>query len=670
MSRTIKDVAGVADVSIATVSHVINKTRYVSPDLVKRVEEAIASTGYKLSKKTRNIQANRVPAVALLVPDISSRFFSEVVKSIDEFLKHQGYALIVCSCNEDVNREREYLHYLLQDERIQGIMIAPTTQDPDDLKILVGGHTPYIFLDRMIEGIDAPAVLSDNVGGIYKATSHLIKSGHERIGLALWREKITTTTERLKGYQKALEEFNIPFDEKLVINCCDDSQQNDDLFYRFWIMPSRPTAIICGNNTLSLRAIKFTNEFAIECPKDLSIIGYGDYEWSPILNPPLTTISQSPKELGLKAIQVMMDRIKGQIERADVCRVPVDLIIRKSTQMIGRGPFGEKASNPEDLDLTEQEIEQIKKGNYTAAISFHYSGKEWMRLHEMGIRDVFNKLGVKILSITDAHFDADLQCKQLEGLLLQEPDVIISIPTDEVRTAESFKKIVDSKTGLVLINNVPEGLKPGDYITCVSVNERENGHNAGKLLGELFKNEEDIKVGLICHGAPFFATRQRDFAAEQVINEQFRNITIAAKENFMIEDRVYNVCRDMVKAHPEIRGIYVSWEGPAVEAMRALSDLGREDISIVTSDLDLDVAVNIAKRGVIKALSSQRPYEQGVAMAYAAANAFLGKKVHSFIGVQPYAVHRKNLIKAWKDIIKTKEPQVLVDAIKENERYL
>jgi ribose transport system substrate-binding protein len=116
-----------------------------------------------------------------------------------------------------------------------------------------------------------------------------------------------------------------------------------------------------------------------------------------------------------------------------------------------------------------------------------------------------------------------------------------------VRTAESFKKIVESKTGLVLINNVPEGLKPGDYITCVSVNERENGHNAGKLLGELFKNEEDVKIGLICHGAPFFATRQRDFAAEQVIIEQFRNITIAAKENFIKEKRVYNICRDMIK---------------------------------------------------------------------------------------------------------------------------
>jgi ribose transport system substrate-binding protein len=606
-----------------------------------------------------------------MVPDISSRFFSDVAKSIDTYLKTQGYALIICSCNEDIEREREYIQYMLLDERIHGIIIAPTTQNADDLKMLTNGKTPFIFFDRTIEGLEEKAVLSDNVGGIFSATTHLIKSGHERIGLALWQDKITTALERLEGYKKALDEYQIVFDEELVINCYEDKNNSGNPFYKFWTMSNRPTAIICGNNTLSLKALRFTNEFAIECPKDISIIGYGDYEWSPILNPPLTTISQSAERMGVKAIEVLLNHMAGKNESEEwIERVPIELMVRKSTQIIGRGPFGEKAGDPEALDLTEQEIEQIREGNFTAAISFHYSGKEWMRLHEMGIRDVFNKLGVKLISVTDAHFDAELQCKQLEGLLLQEPDVIISIPTDEVKTAQSFKKIVDSRTGLVLINNVPEGLRQGDYITCVSVNERENGHNAGKLLGEYFKHEKDVKVGLICHGAPFFATRQRDFAAEQVLNEQFKNITICAKENFYNESRVYNICKGMIKAHPEIRGLYVSWEGPAVEVMHALVDLGREDISIVTSDLDMEVAINMAKGRMIKALSSQRPYEQGVAMAYAAANAFLGKKVHSFIGVQPYSVLQQNLSKAWKDIIKTKEPQVLIDALKENASYV
>jgi len=669
MPGTIKDVAIAAGVSIATVSHVINKTRYVSPDLVKRVEEAIIATGYQPSKKTKNIQANRLPAIALMVPDISSRFFSDIAKSIDQYLKSYGYALVICSCNEDVERERQYLQYMLQDERIHGIILAPTTNNAEDLKILRQGNKPFIFIDRAIEGLDVPAVLSDNIGGIYSATCHLIKSGHERIGLALWQDTITTSTERLDGYRKALEEYKIPFDEELVINCNEKSSRNGDIFYKFWMMRDRPSAIICGNNTLSLRALKFANDFALECPKDISIIGYGDYEWSPILNPPLTTISQSPEKMGAVAIETLLNHMAGKATGDIVKRVPVELVVRKSTQIIGRGPFGEIAATPEDLELSEEEIEQVRQGNYTAAISFHYSGKEWMRLHEQGIRDVFNKLGVRILSVTDAHFDAELQCKQLEGLLMQDPDVIISIPTDEVKTAKSFKKIVESRTGLVLINNVPEGLKHGDYITCVSVNERENGQNAGKLLGELFKDETEVYVGLICHGAPFFATRQRDFAAEQVLNEQFKNITICAKENFYSEDRVYKICRDMITAHPNIKGLYVSWEGPALEAMRALVDMGREDVSIVTSDLDLEAAVNIAKGRIIKALSSQRPYEQGVAMALAAANAFLGKKVHSFIGVQPYPVNRKNLLKAWRDIIKTKEPQVLLDAMRENEKY-
>lgn len=670
MAGTIKDVAKLAGVSIATVSHVINKTRYVSPDLVKHVEEAIEQTGYRISRKSLNIQQSKMPSIAFLVPDISSNVFSEMTRTIEEYLNDKGYALIVLSCNESIEREQKYIKFLLNEERIKGILIAPTTQDKKDIEELIESKIPCVFIDRHIDGVQSPAIISDNVGGIYSATTHLIKSGHERIALALWCGKISTTLERIEGYKKALSEYNVPFDDDLVAIVSGQEHEKENVFYKFWMMPHKPTAIICGNNKFSLEALKFANEFGIDCPKDLSIIGYGDYDWSPILNPPLTTISQSSEKMGKKSIELLLQQIdEGNEPEGQTYRVPVELVVRKSTQIIGRGPFGEKAANPSVLDLTEDEIEHIRNGNYTAGISFHYSGKQWMKLHEAGIREVFNKLDVKILSVTDAHFNAELQCKQLEGLLMQEPNVIISIPTDEVHTAKSYKKIAKSSTDLVLINNVPEGLDRGDYVTCVSVNERENGHNAGKMLGEYFSGNENAKVGLLCHGAPFFATKQRDFAAEQVINEQFKNITIVAKEDFHTENRVYNVCRDMLTAHPEITGLYVSWEGPAVEAMRALSDIGRDDVSIVTADLDIEVAVNMAKGRMIRGLSSQRPYEQGVAMAMAAANAFLGKKVPSFIGVEPYSVYRKQLLKAWKDIIKAKEPQILVDAIQENEKY-
>ncbi len=258
------------------------------------------------------------------------------------------------------------------------------------------------------------------------------------------------------------------------------------------------------------------------------------------------------------------------------------------------------------------------------------------------------------------HFDPELQCVQLHSLLSQKPDIIISIPTDEIITARSYKKIVNSDTKLVLYNNVPNGLKHGDYVTCVSVNERENGYNAGKLLGNCFKNQRKAKVGLLIHGAPFFATKQRDLSAEQVIIEEFKNIEIVAKTSFVKQERIKGVCKAMIKAFPDIQGIYVSWDGPAMDVMNTLIGLGREDISITTCDLDIEGALDMAKGKMIKGISAQRPYEQGVAMAYAAANALLGKSVAPFIGTRPYIVKQDNLLKAWKDIIKEKEPDQLI----------
>ena len=111
MAGTIKDVAKLAGVSIATVSHVINKTRYVSPDLVKHVEEAIEQTGYRISRKSLNIQQSKMPSIAFLVPDISSNVFSEMTRTIEEYLNDKGYALIVLSCNESIEREQKYIKF-------------------------------------------------------------------------------------------------------------------------------------------------------------------------------------------------------------------------------------------------------------------------------------------------------------------------------------------------------------------------------------------------------------------------------------------------------------------------------------------------------------------------------------------------------------------------------
>lgn len=665
----IKDIAKQANVSVATVSHVINKTRYVSEELIDRVEKAMEMLGYQPNNIARNLRTNKVKTIGLIIPDVSNSFYSSLVKGIEEVVVDKGSGLIVCNTYDKVSMEEFYVRLLMQD-KIDGFIIAPTGRYHDELKQLRKMNIPRVLVDRKVEAMDVDTILSDNEGGAYNATCHLIKRGHERIALIYGPVNVTTSIERLNGYKKALEDFGIKYDPQLVGSTDSNPESTLPVFERIISLENKPTAIFSGDNQITLGLIKGIISKGYEYPKDISIIGFDDFEWASIITPAITTIAQNPVLMGSTAAKVLFSKFEEIKQEHKEIRIPTELIVRKSTQVIGRGPFGEKAADPEELELTESEIEQIKEGNYTAAISFHYSGQAWARLHEQGIKDGFNRLGIRVLAVTDAHFDPELQIKQHDSLLTMEPDVLISIPTDEIKTADSYRKIVDGKTKLVLINNVPKGLRHKDYVTCVSVNERENGQIAGRILGEYLNKTGKKKVGIIKHGAPFFATRQRDAAAEQVLREEFSSIEIVSEEAFLTENRAYEVCCSMMKAHPEIEGIYVSWEGPAIEVINALYELNREDVVIVTADLDFEVAMNMAKGGMIKGLSSQRPYEQGRAMALAAANALLGKEVPPFIGVQPYYVTPNNLLKAWQDIIKEKPPTNLINAVKSNPNLL
>ena len=130
------------------------------------------------------------------------------------------------------------------------------------------------------------------------------------------------------------------------------------------------------------------------------------------------------------------------------------------------------------------------------AISFHYTGNEWTRLHEKAIKDTLSSMGVRVLTVADSNFDPDLQNTQLEGIMMQKPDAVIAVPVDEEKTAEKFKELA-GKTKLILINNMPVSLNQEDYECWISVNERENGQNVARILKEHFEGREKVKVGML-----------------------------------------------------------------------------------------------------------------------------------------------------------------------------
>ncbi len=594
---TINDIAKMAGVSTSTVSHVVNKTRYVSPEKVEKVEKAIRELDNLpnfIVKKTsvQSVQADQ-RYILMVITDKKSDFQRRIEQQIEERLKKTDYTLITVECGPDISEMEGFFRTFLESGGAAGALTFPDEKDVLLHRVFADAKIPVVILGREVRDYMADMIYTDTMDGAYKAARHLIKKGHERIGfLGRSRER---TPHRLDGFKKALQEYGIPEAPEYIHPYLQKEQDVFDVLDR-----------------------------NVPACKDI-------YQ----------TVT-----------------------------LPTKLAVRSSTCGIGRGPFGEKAASMNDLMLSEKERQSIRSKKATAVISFHYAGKAWMELHLKGIRNIFDSLGISIIGTTDAHFDPRLQCRQLESLRMLEPDILIAMPTDNKITADAFRRIADSGIRLILISNVPDGLHPGDYVTCVSINEHSHGQNMGHGLGEYMSQHNLKHYGMIVHGADFYATAQRDNAAKQVLGEEYPSLHLCGSVRFGKEDEVYQKAGDLIRRYPEIEALYISWDGPAMEVIAALTELGRTDIAIVTSDLDYADAVNMARGGMIKALSAQCPYEQGQAIALAAARSILNKEVPSFIGIESISVTSDNLLKSWKKVFKDEPRQELLEAFKENPNYV
>jgi ribose transport system substrate-binding protein len=656
----IKEIAEKAGVSVATVSHVVNKTRYVSPDLTERVLTVINESEGQPNFVLRKLNTLTSDVILCLAETLEDYFCLGIIKGIKSAALQSGYTVVVIHTAEK-GLIREYIR---MEKPCAMIIIADKNSDEDFFK-LRELNIPTVTIGHAVKGADLGNVVIDYYENAYKATYYLIKNGHEKVYFIDSQQDGYVYNQMLSGYKDALKDNRLPFDPDFIKGVGSGNHFDKNTIDKILIDENRPTALVSADNTTTMELLRLLNNNNIRCPEDISIVSLNEFEMSHLLQPALSTVAFDPVEIGLLSINKLNAKLNGTDNAKDIV-VGSKLHVRDSTQCIGKGPLGEKAESPDVLQLTPDEMVQVKSGSYTAAISFHYSGVAWARLHEKGIKDVFEELGVKVLAVMDAHFDPELQIKQHASILMMNPDVLISIPADEIQTAESYREVVNAGTKLVLIDNVPHGLERDDYVTCVSVNQTENGQNAGRILGEYLRKHHKKKIGLLNHGASFFATKQRDTVVEQVLREEFPELEIIANESFINEKRAFDKCYEMIKNHPEIEGLYVSWDVPAMEALSALRELNREDICIVTADLDRDGAMNIAMGGPIKGLSAQRPYQQGRAIALAAANALIGKKVPSYIGVKPVKVTLDNLLTGWQEVLREKPSTELINTLKRN----
>lgn len=656
---TIKQIADMAGVSIATVSHVINRTRYVSPELVRKIERIIEETGYseKLVNKERKLKVGKASMIVAIFPNISSTIYRDMVTYLRQIITAQGYRFYVTVTGDDKEEEEQVLEGLISERKVAGILLAPVSDSAADYKKLINSGIPFVCMERNLLGDGIDAVEFRDREGMFAGTDYLLKCGHRNILLLREMSPSTTREERTRGFLDALKHHNINVNDANIEDVIAENEDKSRITIQRALNRIMPTAVIASGNRLTLHLMKTIRDLGMECPEEISVIGFGDDSWSEPTYPPLTILKRDVKGLCQRAAAILFEKINtGRVITED-CYADIELIIRQSTKMLDSGPYGEMVASPDSIELTSEEKRQLRNGHFRVAISFHYTGTAWAELHEKGIRDELERYGIDIISVMDAHFDPKLQNAQLDAIRIQHPDAVIAIPADDKATAEKFQEMSEISK-LVFLSNVPEQLNKNRYVSCVSVNEWENGTNAGRMLGEYFKEKETVKAGFIIHGAMFSATRSRDLAAKKIIQDNYKNVDIVTVKSFVQIENTYEVCKDMLKTHPEIETLYISWDQPALLAIRALKELDRRDVAVFTTDLDKDIAYCM-EEGIVRGLSTQRPYEQGQTAALVVAKSLVSGGLPKYVGVQPYIVEGKQLRRAWKDIFHEQMPERL-----------
>ena len=330
---TIKDVAAIAGVSFTTVSHVVNNSRPVSAEVRLKVERAILELDYVPSAVARSLKARNTLTIGLLVPNATNPYFAELARGVEDGCAKNGYCMFFCNSDDDPAKQRSYLR-VLQEKRIDGLVIASAGEDAVLAQSLAGSREPLVILDRNIEGVSADLVQIDHEKGGYLATRHLLQLGHSRVGCITGPIATAVSAMRVHGFIRAMAERGIEIEPNAIqqsaFSATGGYEAASQLFDTL-----KPTGIFACNDMMGVGALRAAAERGINVPHDCSIIGFDDIELSRYTYPALSTVGQSVRELGELAAQTLIDRIAGKVPATTRRRVVTPrMILRESTAVV------------------------------------------------------------------------------------------------------------------------------------------------------------------------------------------------------------------------------------------------------------------------------------------------------------------------------------------------
>ncbi|GAA0583320.1 LacI family DNA-binding transcriptional regulator [Caenispirillum bisanense] len=328
---TIKDVAREAQVSVSTVSHVINGTRFVAPETAERVHAVIDRLGYAPSGVARALKGNRTQSIGMVVTSSTNPFFAALIHSVEAACFARGYSLVLCNTEDDRDKQVAYLATLRM-KRIDALVVLTANQQPGlAAELAAAAEVPTVVLDAEEAGA-ATVISDDSFAGGALAARHLAECGFRRIACITGPQRHPRSAERLAGFMAGLDAADVPLPPAMMETADLTVAGASAAMARLLDRPAaeRPEAVFCFNDMMAMGALCAAHERGLVVPDDVSVMGYDDVELAAFMAPPLTTIHQPVPELGARAAAVLIDHLDGGAPLPRVLKLRPRLVERRS----------------------------------------------------------------------------------------------------------------------------------------------------------------------------------------------------------------------------------------------------------------------------------------------------------------------------------------------------
>lgn len=330
---TLRDVARRAGVHAGTASRALNpETRsLVNPDTAEKVVRAAEELGYRPNPLARGLKTNRSFTIGVLVPDLTNPLFPPIVRGIEDALATVGYTALLANSDNDHEKERLYFQ-TMKDRQVEGFIMATAERDHPLIEDAMAADVPIVLVNRTVDSSRAFAVITDDHRGTAMAVDHLVGLGHKRIAHIVGPERYSTGKARYQGFVDAMNERGLKPDRKIIGFTRTFTESEGARIFRKLLGQKRDfTAVFAGNDLLALGCYDVMAEMRLRCPEDISIVGYNDIPFLDKLRPPLTTIRIPHYEIGRRATELVLERLRNPATEPVTIQLEPELIVRGST---------------------------------------------------------------------------------------------------------------------------------------------------------------------------------------------------------------------------------------------------------------------------------------------------------------------------------------------------